>query len=401
MLGVVGVPGPTATPEPPAPAPPAAIAAPPPPPASACAGWESSPYLSSLMSAVPCPDSLVLSPEVVETNMGLSALFVLLFGVTAEVFNATIDENRRRIMGGWNRVMAGPARLLAPVIAAAAYVDNIGSSRPHLQAAFHALGILVAVGFIYGFLAREFTLDEKGLILVLSFIIGIGIITYMTQGLRALLVRQRFGVPATVRMYGTAVGIAIVAVVISRSMGLAPGLVFGFVATSFVLRPVALSRKDEAQLVFWPSVALIVLSLSAFLLLGEASKHANLEHLGDSFMESLLAVVFIVGLEGLVFTLLPLRFMNGAAVMRWNKWVWAILFGSAMFLWFQLLLNRDQAYVDAWKHTSLRVLVAGIVLFMGFTAAMWLYFRWRARGDEAIDAEEAGVEMAETGPTEA
>lgn len=351
------------------------------------------------MSALPCPDALNFRPEVIATNAGLSALFVLLFGITAEIFNATIDENRRTIGSTWSRVTAGPARLFAPVIAGAAYVNGIGSSHARLQAFFHALGILVAVGFIYGFLAREFTFDERGLILVLSFIIGIGVITYMTQGLRALLVRQRYGVPATVRMYGTAVVVAVGAVTISRAMGLAPGLVFGFVASSFILRPIALSRKDEAQLVFWPSFALLFLSLGAFLLLGEASKHANLEHLGDSFVESVLAVVFIVGLEGFVFTMLPLRFMNGAAVMRWNKWVWAFLFGSAMFLWCQLLLNRDEAYADAWGQTSIRILVSGLVLFMGVTVAMWLYFRHRDRGDESIELEEAGLEMAEAGPT--
>jgi hypothetical protein len=351
------------------------------------------------MTAVPCPGALSFTPEVVATNAGLSALFVLLFGVTAEIFNATIDENRRTIGGTWSRLTAGPARFFAPVIAGAVYVDSIGSGHPRLQTFFHALGILVAVGFIYGFLAREFTFDERGLILVLSFIIGIGLITYMTQGLRAIIVRQRYGVPATVRMYGTAVVVAVGAVVISRAMGLAPGLVFGFVASSFILRPIALSKRDEAQLVFWPSVMLLVLSLGAFLLLGEASKHANLEHLGESFLESVLAVVFIVGLEGFVFTLLPLRFMNGAAMMRWNKWVWALLFGSAMFLWCQLLLNRDEAYAEAWSQTSIRILVSGLALFMGVTAVLWLYFRHRDRGDESIDLEEAGIEMAEIGPT--
>jgi hypothetical protein len=223
----------------------------------------------------------------------------------------------------------------------------------------------------------------------------------MTQGLRALLVRQRYGVPATVRMYGTAVVIAVVAVVVSRMMGLAPGLVFGFVATSFVLRPIALSERDEAQLVFWPSVALLVLSLSAYLLLGQASQIATLEGVEGSLVDSILAVIFIVGLEGLVFTLLPLRFMNGAAVMRWNKWVWAILFGSAVFLWWQLLLNRDHAYVDSFSQTSVRIAIGALVLFMGFTIAMWLYFRYRDKGDREVDAEEAGVEMAEAEPAEA
>jgi hypothetical protein len=397
---VVRQPSPTPTPAPVA----AAPVAPAPPP---CGDPAANPNLSDFAASVPCPGALVIDPAVVATNMGLAALFVLFFGLTSEVFNSTIDENRRSIGAMWARLIAGPSRLFAPVAAAGtAFTTRFAMLAPTtpLGATVHAGVVLGVVGFIYAFLARDFSFDAKGMILLLSMIVGIGLVTYISEGTRSFLAKRRFGAHASIRLYGTAVTVAVISVLLSRVIGLAPGIVFGFVATSLIVAPTALGKRDEALLVLGPAVALLVASLTAFVLLGPASRAATLEGAGaegalaPTLIDSVLAVIFVAGLEGLVFMMLPLKFLHGSAVMRWSKPVWALFFGTAVFLWWQLLLNRDEAYLESFKQMSVRVVMLALVLFGGVTAAVYAYFRYKARGEEVEEDIEVGREIGEIGP---
>jgi hypothetical protein len=339
--------------------------------------------------------------------MGLAALFVLFFGLTSEVFNSTIDENRRTIGAMWARLTAGPARLFAPVAAVGtAFTTRFAMFAPTtaLGATVHAAVVLGIVGFIYAFLARDFSFDAKGAILLFSMILGIGLVTYISEGTRSYLAQRQFHATAKIRLYGTAVTVAVISVLLSRVIGLAPGIVFGFVATSLIIAPTALGKRDEALLVVGPAIAILAASLTAFLLLGPASEAATLEGvrndggLAPTLVDSILAVIFVAGIEGLVFMLLPLKFLHGSAVMRWSKPVWALLFGTAVFLWWQLLLNRDEAYLDAFKQVSVRIVLLALVLFGGVTAAIYAYFRYKARGEQVEDDIELSPEMSEAGP---
>jgi hypothetical protein len=53
--------------------------------------------------------------------------------------------------------------------------------------------------------------------------------------------------------------------------------------------------------------------------------------------------------------MIPLRFMDGSTVMRWSRAAWAFTFGTVTFLWWQLLLNQDAAYVEAMEQTNVQV----------------------------------------------
>jgi len=339
--------------------------------------------------------------------MGLAALFVLFFGLTSEVFNSTIDENRRSIGAMRARLTAWPARLLAPVAAlGTAFTTRFAMFAPTtpLGATVHAAIVLGAVGFIYAFLARDFSFDTKGAILLFSMIIGIGLVTYLSEGTRALLARRRFHATASIRLYGTAAAVAVVSVLLSRVIGIAPGIVFGFVATSLIVAPTALGKRDEALLVMGPALVLLAASLTAFVLLGPASQAATLggvgevEGLAPTFIDSVLAVIFVAGLEGLVFMMLPLKFLHGSAVMRWSKPVWALFFGTVVFLWWQLLLNRNAAYLEEFDLASTKFVMVALILFGGVTAAVYLYFRYKARGEEVEEDIEVRPEIGEADP---
>jgi hypothetical protein len=93
-------------------------------------------------------------------------------------------------------------------------------------------------------------------------------------------------------------------------------------------------------------------------------------------------MIVIGGLEGLFITMLPLRFLDGSAVMAWSKIAWVLVFGTVTFLWWQLLLNQNQAYVAALEQTNVQVVLGVLAVFMVTTGGLWSYFRFRPGSSE-------------------
>ena len=171
--------------------------------------------------------------------------------------------------------------------------------------------------------------------------------------------------------------VSILAVVISRLVTFQPGLVYGFVASAVIVAPVAMDRRDNATLVLVPAVGLLVVSICAWLLLGPVRVAAAGGAFAPSLAETILAMIFIGGLETLFVTMIPLRFLDGSKVMGWSKVAWVLTFGTVTFLWWQLLLNQDAAYLKAMEQTNVQVVLATVVVFMLTTGGLWSYFRFR------------------------
>jgi hypothetical protein len=246
----------------------------------------------------------------------------------------------------------------------------------------HAGVVLLLIALIYGFLSPDFGLNAQSLVLVVSLVVAVGFVTYFTEGSTSLLAVRRHRAKASVRLYGTAIVVAVVSVVASRLTGFEPGLLYGFVASSLILAPVALGRRDEAMLVLIPAIGLLAISVVAWLVLQPLRASVDLGAPAWALIDSILAMVTLAGLEGLFFTLIPLRFMDGAVIMQWSRLAWALVFGTVTFLWWQLLLNRDRAYAATFEQTNVQVVVVLLVAFMVTTGGLWSYFRFRTPPEE-------------------
>ncbi len=370
VLGVTSEPRPSPTPLP------AAVVVPSGPPDSPNS------YVPAIVSSIGGPDRGSVDPAVVATNVLLTLLVLFLFGLTAEIFNSTMDANRDEVHGWWVRLFRGPLALLAALNVSGTSLGHLsGSGR--IGSTARVLLILSLLGIIYGFLSPDFGWNPQSLILIVSLIVGLGFLTFFSEGSATRLATSRYRADASIKLYGTAIVVAILAVVVSRLVDFSPGLVYGFIASAVIVAPVALAKRDDATLVLVPAFGVLIVSLLAWLLLGPVRAAAAGGEPLPALAELILAMIVIGGLEGLFITMIPLTFLDGATVKDWSRLGWALVFGVVTFLWWQLLLNQDAAYLGAFEQTNVRVVLATLGVFMLTTGGLWSYFRFRPAPTEA------------------
>jgi hypothetical protein len=340
----------------------------------------------SFLASVRDAAHLDLDLDVVGTNLLLAIVLMILVGISSALFNSTLDENRAQIEGWFAR----PAALLRPSTAALGLTASIGSAAAasrRLSRPVRVAAILAVTAGVYGFLSPDFGLDGRSLLLFVSLMLGLGIVTYISEGGMAELGARRYRLRAGVRIFAAALSVAVVCVLLSRLVGFRPGILYGFVASFALLAPAAIGRRESAVLVVVPWFGLMGASLAALVLLVPLrAAAAGGESWLIGLLEATAAIVLVAGLEGVLFNMIPVDFMDGMKVARWNPIVWAVLFTIAAFLFWQLLLNQDGAYLDAMRQTKV-IAAIGVAVFCAVASiAMWTFFRLRGRHEGAEHA---------------
>jgi hypothetical protein len=148
------------------------------------------------------------------------------------------------------------------------------------------------------------------------------------------------------------------------------GLLIGFVFA------VELNARDEGRTTAIGAALMLVVALVAWLALG-ALPAPDDPGLGLAALRTALAALMVAGLEGVVFGLVPLRFLPGAPVLAWNRLVWAVLLAIGAFAFFHILINPASGYLSDTSRTPLFTVVALLIGFGLVSVAFWAWFRFR------------------------
>ena len=73
---------------------------------------------------------------------------------------------------------------------------------------------------------------------------------------------------------------------------------------------------------------------------------------GKDVADTIAGAIFVGGLEGVFYSMIPLTFMDGAVVYRWSRLAWVGIFGSATFLFWQLVINQYASYLKAFEQPT-------------------------------------------------
>ena len=70
-----------------------------------------------------------------------------------------------------------------------------------------------------------------------------------------------------------------------------------------------------------------------------------------ALLEGVVLAVFVGGLQGTLFNLMPLEFQDGGKVMRWNRFAWFGLSAVLTFFFFHVFLNPENEIDGALGET--------------------------------------------------
>jgi len=91
----------------------------------------------------------------------------------------------------------------------------------------------------------------------------------------------------------------------------------------------------------------------------------------------MLAALFIGAIEGLLFSLIPLKFLPGHRVARYSWAAWAAAAGVAAFLFVNVLLRPANGYLGTSSSASVLVTYGLFTAFGLASVAFWSWFRFR------------------------
>jgi hypothetical protein len=322
-------------------------------------------------------DAVSKDPVVVGTNIILAIILLIILLVSSTVFNETVNEHRVELQSYAMRLSApfawlgDHAKALIPAGAASAGWIN------------WLLGPLLILGvtaLVYSLNEPHIAFDGQTALLYSSLLIAIAVSTYVVEGGEALVSHRRFGVNTGVRLVPIAIAIAAGFVILSRLVAFEAPIMYGFVASATALGVVGLERKDAATAIVIPAVALLLISVGAWFLL---------DPLRDATQDSTTwwahvpseaaAAIFVGGVEGLLFVLLPIRFTDGEKVFKWYRSLWFVLFGICLFFFSWAILNPQAKAFDALLEGRVVFVVCMVALYAAVAALIWGYFAFRRR----------------------
>lgn len=294
---------------------------------------------------LPRPAEVDLSPGTVAAAAAVSVFGLILIGFPAELFNKTLRENYDRI----RRLL--PAR---------------GSSNsPELSRQVLAL---VASSAVAGCLAAIQKLNGDWSVasaLTVALAVGLGfLLTTLVYEVAAAVANDRLGMPRRVfRTYPAGLPVVAFFVAVSTIGQLQPAYLYGHLAGSRLEGKHDTGTRGPALQTVVSCTALLVFGLICWALRAAVAA---------SPWTDILAGVTVVALNRLVFSLIPVRFLDGHTVFRFSRGLWAAVYSVAVLAF--LLLVILPAARNA-PPSAIGSAVVPFVIFVALSIGIWAFFR--------------------------
>jgi hypothetical protein len=344
----------------------------PPPPAPP------SEFRPRIVAAVPEIEDIPVDAAALGTNAALAAGLVLYLLFESSLFNATVKENS-------DLLHYQGQRLIGPLQTSFLALSSKLKAEDTLMSFLRAALVLMVSALIYSFLDPTFGINRHTGVLFFSLLMAVGISIYVYEGAQVVVSEQRFGLNSMVQFFPAAIVFALLTVAISRLSDLNPGLILGFVAGAVVLGPRAPDDKEAGQIVYWPMLALMGVSLLAWILMAPARQWAQDGTFLSASIEAALALLFVAGIQGLLFNLIPVTFLDGLKLWRWSKLAWLSVAVPSAFIFFHVIVNRDGTFASASGERSIQMLIAVCAVFWVLTMGLWLFFHLREQRQRSLE----------------
>lgn len=238
-----------------------------------------------------------------------------------------------------------------------------------------AIGIAVAA-LISSFLSPNLGFTEASVATYVGFLVALVVVLISFEVPAVLEHRRVTGEVGRLRVLPWALVVAALFVLVSRLSALQPGYLWGVVLGVVFMRTdtSADEGREQAAGALW---ALIV-AVAAWLALGSVRASGGSEStFFNVAAQTALAAIVVSALEAVAFGLMPFRFMPGVAIYRWNRLIWAALFGTSLFAFFHILIGPTSGYLSTLTAPAWLAALGVFAAFGAFTVLFWAWFRFR------------------------
>lgn len=315
-----------------------------------------------LVKAIISPDEI---PHDILT-LGLSAaaavFLILLIVFPAEIFNATVQSNYEEI-SHWSLIHRTKM-----------YTQRLSK----LPALFLVTLFAIISSIINSFLSPDIGFNKTTLVMVLGMLLALVVIVTVYDLTRMIYMKRRFGVDSKLRAHSIGLFTGTLLVVISRLSNFLPGYCYGLFTGLVYAKDV--KETEDGEGLALASIMLLAVGLLGWFLwipFKNAATGTN-----PSFwiliVDSAFASLWVSTLTATIFGLLPMRFLYGEPVKKWNSKVWAVIYFTGVYLFVYTLLNPA---IGIYGKTDKVSWIAVLSLFLGFgifSLSFWGYFRYRA-----------------------
>jgi hypothetical protein len=314
--------------------------------------------------------------KVILTNLLLAIILLVILFTSSAVFNETISEHRA-LLQGWLQ------RTVGPLVALAGGVSEAWSSRRGLFGLLleRLLGPMLVLGLaalIYTFGNSGMGWNSQTALLYVSMILTMAIMTYLSEGGEALITHRRYGVSAAVRLYPFALIIAIVFTLLTRVINFQAPVMFGFIATATALTTVGLEEREGATAVLVPSLALLALSVGCWFAIDPLRDAVHSSNWWASLPSATASLIFVGGIEGLLFVMIPLSFTDGSKLFKWYRPFWLLIVVISAFFFSWAILNPAAVAFDIFLERRVLFVVSSVAAYATLALLVWAYFKARA-----------------------
>lgn len=236
--------------------------------------------------------------------------------------------------------------------------------------------IAVAVAaLISSFLSPDLGFTTASLAIYLGFAAALAVVLIAFEVPALLEHRRVLGERGRLRVLPWALVLAALFVLVSRLAELQPGYLWGVVLGVVFLRTETKAEgREQAAGALWTLIVAILAWLALGFLRGPAGTDGSFLAIAA---ETALAATTVAGLEAVAFGMMPFRFMPGVSIYRWNRPIWALLFGISLFGFFHILVGPTSGYLADLSFQGWMAALGVFAAFGIFTVLFWAWFRFR------------------------
>jgi predicted outer membrane lipoprotein len=153
----------------------------------------------------------------------------------------------------------------------------------------------------------------------------------------------------------------------SRLINFEPGYLYGLVCGVVFTRQLPTNEKGHlAALGILTALVVSVVAWTIWIPVNAAALHAN-PFVGVVLADDLLGALFVGGLVGSFFGMIPIKGLPGWSIKQWNVWAWVAGFAISILGLFQILLRPG---IAGHGH---RPLIISVILFVAFGVGSILF----------------------------